>query len=47
VYLALDQSMTFIALADALQDHCVQRYFAADPVAARALAIVGDEDFFH
>jgi hypothetical protein len=45
-YLALDQAMTLIALADALHDHCVQKYFAADPVAARALALIGDEDFF-
>ena len=45
-YLALDQSMVLIAVANALRDHCVQKYFAADPVAARALAIIGDEDFF-
>jgi hypothetical protein len=45
-YLALDQSMILIAAADALRDHCVQKHFAADPIAARALAIVGDEDFF-
>ncbi len=27
-------------------DHCIQKRFAADPIAQRALPILGDEDFF-
>ena len=46
VYLTLDQTMTFLAVANRLCDGCVQRHFAADPIAARALAVVGDERFF-
>jgi len=45
-YLALDQSMLFIALANYLNDHCVQKYFAADPIAQRVLPLVGEERFF-
>ena len=45
-YLALDQSMILIAAANGLKDHCIQKRFAADPIAARALAIIGDERFF-
>jgi len=45
-YLALDQSMTFIAAANYLCDDCVRRYFAADPIAEKALATIGDERFF-
>jgi hypothetical protein len=45
-YLALDQSMVFLSLANRLKDHCIQKRFAADPIASRALAIIGDEDFF-
>ena len=45
-YLALDQSMLFIAVANYLKDHCIQRRFASDPIARRALPILRDEDFF-
>lgn len=45
-YLALDQAMMLIALANHLQDHCIQKRFAADPIARRALGILADEDFF-
>jgi len=45
-YLALDQAMTFIAAANYLQDGCIRRHFTADPIAARALAVIGDERFF-
>lgn len=45
-YLTLDQSMLFIALANHLKDGVIQRRFAADPIAARALALLPVEDFF-
>ena len=45
-YLALDQAMTFIAAANYLRDDCIRRRFAADPIAARALAVIGEERFF-
>src|SRR5207249_2498345 len=45
-YLALDQAMTFISAANYLKDGCIRRRFAADPIAARALAVIGDERFF-
>jgi hypothetical protein len=45
-YLALDQSMLFIALANSLNDHCIQRHFAGDPIMDRALLMIGSEDFF-
>jgi hypothetical protein len=46
VYLTLDQSMTFLAVANRLCHGCIQRRFAADPIAARALPILGAEHFF-
>jgi hypothetical protein len=46
-YLSLDQSMLFIALANHLNDHCIQKYFAADPIMQKALPIIGTEDFFN
>jgi hypothetical protein len=46
-YLALDQSMLFIALANYLGDHCVQKRFAADAFAQKAFPIIGAEDFFN
>jgi len=46
VYLTLDQTMTFLAVANQLCDGCVQRRFATDPIAARATPILGDERFF-
>jgi hypothetical protein len=45
-YLALDQAMTFIAAANWLTGGAVQRYFEADPIAARALPVLGEERFF-
>jgi len=45
-YLSLDQGMLFLALANHLKDGLVQRLFAADPIAKRALPILADEDFF-
>jgi hypothetical protein len=45
-YLSLDQGMLFLALANHLKDGLVQKLFAADPIAQRALPILADEDFF-
>lgn len=45
-YLALDQGMLFVALANYLKDHSIQEHFASDPIAARALNIIGEERFF-
>lgn len=45
-YLALDQSMLFVALANYLGDHCIQKRFASDPMVQKALPIIGEEDFF-
>jgi hypothetical protein len=45
-YLALDQAMTLIALANHLKPHCIQERFAADPIAQRALPLLRDEQFF-
>jgi hypothetical protein len=45
-YLVLDQAMTFIALANHLHDGCMQKRFAADPIARAALPLIADEDFF-
>jgi hypothetical protein len=45
-YLALDQSMLFLALVNYLTDHALQRRFAADPIVQRALPVIAEEDFF-
>ncbi|MBI3784542.1 MAG: DUF3131 domain-containing protein [Deltaproteobacteria bacterium] len=45
-YLALDQSMLFLALANYLGDHVVQKRFAADPIVQKALPLLADERFF-
>jgi hypothetical protein len=45
-YLTLDQGMIFISLANYLRDNSVRKYFAADPIAKHALAIMGEERFF-
>jgi len=45
-YLTLDQGMLFVAIANDLADHVVQRTFAADPIAAKALPILADQRFF-
>ena len=44
-YLVLDQGMIFLAIANYLGDQCVQRHFAADPIAQKALPILKDENF--
>jgi hypothetical protein len=46
VYLALDQSMLLLALANHLRGGVIQQHFAADPIAKRALPLLADEDFF-
>jgi hypothetical protein len=45
-YLTLDQAMIFLATANRLCDGCVQRRFAADPIAARAVPVMTGERFF-
>jgi hypothetical protein len=45
-YLAVDQSMTFIALANYLTGGAVQRHFASDPIVTRILPLIGEESFF-
>jgi hypothetical protein len=45
-YLALDQAMTFIAAANYLTGGAIQHRFAADPIAQRALPVLGAERFF-
>ncbi len=45
-YLALDQSMILIALANHLRQGVIQRYFAADPIIQRVLPLLGAERFF-
>jgi len=45
-YLALDQSMLFIALANHLRGGVIRQRFAADPIAVRALPLLAVEDFF-
>src|SRR5205823_2511815 len=44
--LALAQAMTFSAAANYLRCDCIRRGFAADPIGARALAVIGEERFF-
>jgi hypothetical protein len=46
IYLALDQAMLFVALANHLCDGAIQKLFAADPIARRALPLLPAEDFF-
>jgi hypothetical protein len=46
VYLTLDQTMLFVALANHLRGGTVQRLFMSDPIAAAALPLLGSEDFF-
>ncbi len=45
-YLALDQSMLFIALVNHLTDGVIQRRFAADPIMQNVLPMIGEERFF-
>jgi hypothetical protein len=45
-YLSLDQSMLFVALANHLSDHSIQKTFASDPIMQKALPLISDEEFF-
>jgi hypothetical protein len=45
-YLALDQAMILVALANHLKPHSIQNLFAADPIAQRALPNLAAERFF-
>ena len=45
-YLTLDQSMSFVALANHLTGHRIQRLFEADPIVRRALPVIAEERFF-
>ena len=45
-YLALNQSMILIALANYLQAGVIQGYFSADPMVQRVLPLLGAEQFF-
>ena len=45
-YLALDQSMLFLAVANHLTGGSVQRLFASDPIVARVLPLLGEESWF-
>jgi hypothetical protein len=45
-YLALDQSMVFLALVNHLTDGSLRALFASDPIVQRALPLIGAEDFF-
>ena len=45
-YLALDQSMILIALANHLRDGVIQNYFTADPIIQRVLPLLEVERFF-
>ena len=45
-YLALDQALFFLALADHLKPHCLHERFAADPIVQHALPVIADERFF-
>jgi hypothetical protein len=44
-YLTLDQAMSFVAMANYLSDGGVQKRFASDPIAQRALPVLIGEDF--
>ena len=46
-YLTLDQAhAVLVAIANHLADHVIQRAFAADPIAAKALPMLAEEHFF-
>lgn len=45
-YLALDQAMLFLAVADVLDPHGFRERLAADPIIQRALLVLADERFF-
>ena len=45
-YLALDQGMLFLAIANHLRDGVIRRYFESDPIIRRALPMLGRERFW-
>lgn len=45
-YLALDQGMELIAIANYLKDGAIQRYFMQDPIAQEAKGLFDEEAFF-
>jgi hypothetical protein len=45
-YLALDQSMILLALANHLGDHVIQTLFTSDPIVQRALPVLRRDRFF-
>ncbi len=45
-YLALDQGMTLIPIANYLKDGVIQEYFHKDPVGKKAKELIGKESFF-
>jgi hypothetical protein len=45
-YLALDQGMTLIPIANYLKKGVIQDYFHKDPVGKKAKELLGQEDFF-
>jgi hypothetical protein len=45
-YLALDQGMTLIPIANYLKKGVIQEYFHKDPVGKKAKELLGQEDFF-
>jgi hypothetical protein len=45
-YLSLDQAMLFIAIANYLKEDCIHTRFASDPLVARMLPVIGEENFF-
>ncbi len=45
-YLTLDQSMSFVALANHLTGHRIQQLFEADPIVRKALPVIAAEHFF-
>jgi hypothetical protein len=45
-YLALDQSMLLIAIANSLDHGAIPKRFASDPILQKVLPMIGAEDFF-
>lgn len=46
LYMYLDQSMLFLALANYLTDGAVQKRYGADPIIQNVLPLIGKENFF-
>jgi hypothetical protein len=45
-YLAIDQAMLFVAIANRLTGGAIQRHFASDPIVERVLPLLGAESWF-